>query len=389
MEDNPLKAKKRAQTSPETELSTEMQMMEDRFTVYDFNKVRRSHSLNRGRILRPSNDPKMSSGTLDGVVRRTGSGRVDNIQTQTLSPVHKAYRADSPSDRVGQDRFNPDEDQVSLVNSGFRRSPLGSPASSSPLSQRYAQDDAYRYNGPSTNNHAGRIDGERAEFYQMQKQTQPLESQRLDGILHSEAIVLPPSSLPRPLQPRDDNTSYRGGLPRHYKTGTSAPSSPASVFAPTTISTLASSSSAYGTSSPVSEYSFTQPQPQHVVHERDNYNCSSNAVAPSPESLTVSPPPVARRAVRGRDSLDYPINSMPAAVPSSAVSVPSSPSDTNLTRTTYAQRGNRLLDQQQQQQQYPYHHRQASYPQSQSQPVKLVNAHTVEDRSAGQSNMYR
>ncbi|ORZ20903.1 kinase-like domain-containing protein [Lobosporangium transversale] len=41
MEDNPLKAKKRAQTGPETELPIEMQMMEDQFLVYDYTKVQR------------------------------------------------------------------------------------------------------------------------------------------------------------------------------------------------------------------------------------------------------------------------------------------------------------------------------------------------------------
>ncbi|KAK3807118.1 MAG: kinase-like domain-containing protein [Linnemannia elongata] len=41
MEDNPLKAKKRAQTSPEVELSSEMQLMEDKFIIYDFSKVKR------------------------------------------------------------------------------------------------------------------------------------------------------------------------------------------------------------------------------------------------------------------------------------------------------------------------------------------------------------
>ncbi|KAG0007051.1 hypothetical protein BGZ65_010677 [Modicella reniformis] len=38
MEDNPLKAKKRVQTTPEMELSFEMQTMEEKFLIYDFTK---------------------------------------------------------------------------------------------------------------------------------------------------------------------------------------------------------------------------------------------------------------------------------------------------------------------------------------------------------------
>ncbi|KAG0004356.1 hypothetical protein BGZ65_000515, partial [Modicella reniformis] len=291
MEDNPLKAKKRVQTTPETELSVEMQMMEDKFTVYDFNKVRRSHSLNRGRILRPTNDPKMSSGTLDGVVRRTtGSGRVDIVQAQTLSPVPKIYRPDSPSDRVGQERIYSDEDQVSLVNSGYRNSPLSSPAVKAPLNSRHG-DDAHRYNGTHNTNNSNKTDAERPEYHELQKQMQPsaFENQRMDGGMQSESIVLPPSSLPRPLQPREAATQ---------------------------------------------------------------------------EQDLATAPPVTRKAVRGRDSS---INSMPAAVPSSsaAASIPTSPSDPNLTH-------GRLLD-----------------PQSQSQLNRPRSAYTAEDGSAERNSYQR
>ncbi|KAF9426104.1 hypothetical protein BGZ94_006952, partial [Podila epigama] len=74
MEDNPLKAKKRAHTNPDVELSAEMQLMEDKFLVYDFTKVKRSQSLTRGKILRSGQDQKSCSGTLDGIVTRSNTG---------------------------------------------------------------------------------------------------------------------------------------------------------------------------------------------------------------------------------------------------------------------------------------------------------------------------
>ncbi|KAG0340236.1 hypothetical protein BG004_006493 [Podila humilis] len=135
MEDNPLKAKKRAQTSPETELSTEMQMMEDKFIIYDFTKVKRSHSLNRGKIMRTatggSNNAvgitggyhdlhKIGGNTthLDGslTVTRNSTGRIEHLPMKGAPPP-KIPRPESPSDRVGQDRFNPDEDKLSLISS--------------------------------------------------------------------------------------------------------------------------------------------------------------------------------------------------------------------------------------------------------------------------------
>ncbi|KAF9947140.1 hypothetical protein BGZ72_010841 [Mortierella alpina] len=137
MEDNPLKAKKRAQTTPETELSTEMQMMEDKFIVYDYTKVKRSQSCSRPlsgtkSLLRSASaghghgnlqhDRKlsMSSTTLDGVLlTRSSSGRLDNMPMKAVAvgaqpPPPKVFRPDSPSDLVGQKRFNPEEDQLSL-----------------------------------------------------------------------------------------------------------------------------------------------------------------------------------------------------------------------------------------------------------------------------------
>ncbi|KAF8938615.1 hypothetical protein BGZ58_000492 [Dissophora ornata] len=130
MEDNPLKAKKRAQATPGEELSAEMQMMEDKFIVYDYTKVRRSHSISRtapssksllcsGSTSYHGYDHKMSlsTTTLDGgaLVSRNSSGRLENLPTMSPALV-KAFRPDSPSDLVGQKRFNPEEDQISLIS---------------------------------------------------------------------------------------------------------------------------------------------------------------------------------------------------------------------------------------------------------------------------------
>ncbi|KAF8930291.1 hypothetical protein BGZ52_001231 [Haplosporangium bisporale] len=128
MEDNPLKAKKRAQTSPETELSIEMQLMEDKFIIYDFTKVKRSHSLNRGKIMRTGTSGTTnavgadlhkinSTSTLDGtlVATRNSTGRIEQLPMMGAPPP-KIPRPESPSDRVGQDRFNPDEDKLSLIS---------------------------------------------------------------------------------------------------------------------------------------------------------------------------------------------------------------------------------------------------------------------------------
>ncbi|KAF9278802.1 hypothetical protein BGZ68_008340 [Mortierella alpina] len=145
MEDNPLKAKKRAQTTPETELSTEMQMMEDKFIVYDYTKVKRVQSFSRPlsgtkSLLRSASaghghgnlhhDRKlsMSSTTLDGVLlTRSSSARLDNLPMKaaavgTQPPPPKVFRPDSPSDLVGQKRFNPDEDQLSLSDTSDQTS---------------------------------------------------------------------------------------------------------------------------------------------------------------------------------------------------------------------------------------------------------------------------
>ncbi|KAG0235316.1 kinase-like domain-containing protein [Mortierella sp. GBAus27b] len=128
MEDNPLKAKKRVQATPETELSIEMQMMEDKFLVYDFTKVKRPQSFNRpmtgGRSLIRTgsaalcldNKMSLSSSTLNGNPNRHSAGRIDIIPMNSSSTKVHVYRPDSPSDLVGQKRFNPDEDQISLIS---------------------------------------------------------------------------------------------------------------------------------------------------------------------------------------------------------------------------------------------------------------------------------
>ncbi|KAF9930802.1 hypothetical protein FBU30_011251 [Linnemannia zychae] len=146
MEDNPLKAKKRAQTSPEVELSSEMQLMEDKFIVYDFTKVKRSHSLSRptstgGKNLLRSGSTShghhesklsMSSATLDGVLNtRNSSGRIEAMNgngttTQSSAMMAKMFRPESPSDLVGQERFNPDEDQLNLTTVSTTTSALPS-----------------------------------------------------------------------------------------------------------------------------------------------------------------------------------------------------------------------------------------------------------------------
>ncbi|KAG0214635.1 hypothetical protein BGX28_001673 [Mortierella sp. GBA30] len=145
MEDNPLKAKKRVQANPDTELSSEMQMMEDKFIVYDFTKGKRTQSFSRPlsgtkSLLRSASaghghgslhhNRKMSvsSMTLDGVfLTRSSSARLDSKTLKAAaggghSAPAKAFRPDSPSDLVGQKRFNPDEDQLSLSASSAQTS---------------------------------------------------------------------------------------------------------------------------------------------------------------------------------------------------------------------------------------------------------------------------
>ncbi|KAF8938132.1 hypothetical protein BGZ47_008731 [Haplosporangium gracile] len=327
MEDNPLKAKKRAQTTPETELSTEMQMMEDKFIVYDFTKVKRSHSLSRGRIIRPgNNDSRMNSGTLDGVVTRTGSKRTDNVPMTT--PI-RTYRPDSPSDRIGQDRFNSDEDQTPLTEHTYRSSPLNSPA----LENNYRSNGQSMVRQKSESEKAGYFDNQQNQQQQQQHLHQPssFHTQRLE--LQSEAIILPSTSLPRPLQPRDNVTGLRVGSPNYSpSTHPSSPTNSLRNSTPATATPLtAYSSSPPPSSTPLSGQhnkpgvalfvtpdSGTSLSSLAMDPSNDNnvYRSDNNISVPLMESANI---PV-RRAVRGREASGQSINSMPAAISSVSTS---------------------------------------------------------------------
>ncbi|GJJ70705.1 serine/threonine kinase 32 [Entomortierella parvispora] len=329
MEDNPLKAKKRAQTSPETELSAEMQMMEDKFIVYDFTKVKRSHSLSRGRTMRPGIDQKMNSGTLDGVVTKSGtntnnrhggngggsSGRIDAMPL-VPQPVAKAFRPDSPSDRVGQDRFNPDEDQVSLTGhhhqqqQRLRNSPLSSPT-------------LHSLRDPSTPYRTG--NGRNGSGQQQQKQQQQYHQEKIGDYFQSDAlmsenIIVPSSSLPRPLQNTGGN---RVTSPRdHSNSITTTPSSPSTSFGHSTLTSLTTPPTSYS-SSPAPPKQQGSLQSGTVLFSTPESGTSLSTMATPTASEqqklldSVNIPAVAaRRAVRGRESLSHPVNSMPAALTS-------------------------------------------------------------------------
>lgn len=346
MEDNPLKAKKRAQNNPEIELSAEMQLMEDKFVVYDFTKVRRSHSLTRGKILRSGQDQKTTSGTLDGVVTRTNTGTTtlvsgtgtnrghgrehshghDAISMNTMmAPPPRIYRPDSPSDRIGQDRFNPDEDQMALINQHSNIS-----RKSSPLNPSTNASDAYN------NNFSDRMRAEAEKTTYQQQQQQYLQNsyqtQQLDtsSLLQSEAIILPPSSLPRPLQPRDHLTGIRNGSPMlqyghtssghtHHNPSITTPSTPSnSSYGQSTTLTSISTPPTTQATSPTTVTGKVGGQGTILFSDHSHNNLpSSPPLMDSANIPTTSPlPPTAptRRAVRGRESLSgQSISSMPAA----------------------------------------------------------------------------
>ncbi|KAF9930443.1 hypothetical protein FBU30_000494 [Linnemannia zychae] len=323
MEDNPLKAKKRAQTTPDMELSAEMQMMEDKFTVYDFTKVKRSHSLSRGRIIHPvTNDSRMNSGTLDGAVTRSGNARTDNVPMKTHN---RMYRPDSPSDRIGQDRFNPNDDQTPLTEHTYRSSPLNSPV----------LDNNYR--GDKQDSSCQQSYSEKSDYFDSQQQHQqhlgnssPFNTQQLG--LQSTAIILPPTSLPRPLQPRDNITGQRVGSP-NYSPPTH-PSSPSESFGSAALA-AATPLAAYSTSSPPSSSltgldskqgsgstllatpdSGTSLTSLNVdsTNSKSRHGSHSSASVQQMESANI---PV-RRTVRGRETSSQSINSMPAAFSSTS-----------------------------------------------------------------------
>ncbi|KAG0374082.1 hypothetical protein BGX24_010875, partial [Mortierella sp. AD032] len=317
MEDNPLKAKKRAQTTPETELSTEMQMMEDKFIVYDFTKVKRSHSISRGRIIRPvTNDSRMNSGTLDGVVARPGSTRTE---TMPMIPSTQTFRSDSPSDRIGQDRFNPDEDQTPLTEHTYRSSPLNNPA----LVNNYRGNNPGLPRQQSNSEKTGYFEDSQQQLQQEQVHQPSFHTQRLE--LQSEAIILPPTSLPRPLQPRDTVTGLRVGSPNY--TPSTHPSSPTNSIGNTATPLTAYSSSPPPPSTPLSgEHNkpgaalFGTPDSgtslSSFALDSGNISINSSKYVPLMESVNI---PV-RRAVRGREASGQSINSMPAAISSLSTS---------------------------------------------------------------------
>ncbi|KAF9973879.1 hypothetical protein BGZ73_002836 [Actinomortierella ambigua] len=279
MEDNPLKAKKRAQTGPETELSAEMQMMEDKFIVYDFTKVRRSHSLCRGRILK--SDTKMSSGTLDGAIARVST----RIDSKPMMPPPKAYipRPSSPSDRVGQDRFNPNEDQMPATPESS--SPQSSPTSETPTARP------------------------------------PQISDELD-------IGIPTAGLPRPLQPRDQLTGVRAGSPMQF-TQSTMPSSPSNSSGHSTLSTPPTTiHSSPATAKPTGGGTvlFASMDSGTSLSSAVNFaGGGGNSAAGAPLMDSANIPTTAgtttRRAVRGRESsLGQSVSSMPPGGISTPVS---------------------------------------------------------------------
>ncbi|KAG0026878.1 hypothetical protein BGZ82_009260 [Podila clonocystis] len=346
MEDNPLKAKKRAQNNPEIELSAEMQLMEDKFVVYDFTKVKRSHSLTRGKILRSGQDQKTTSGTLDGVVTRTNTGTTtlvsgtgtnrghgreqslghDAISMNTMmAPPPRIYRPDSPSDRIGQDRFNPDEDQMALINQNSNIS-----RKNSPLNPSTHASDAYN------NNFSDRMRAEAEKTTYQQQQQQYLQNsyqtQQLDtsSLLQSEAIILPPSSLPRPLQPRDHITGIRNGSPMlqyshtssghtHHNTSITTPSTPSnSSYGQSTTLTPISTPPTTQAASPATVTGKAGGQGTVLFSDYGHNTIPSSpplmdsANIPTTAALPTTTP--TRRAVRGRESLSGQlINSMPTA----------------------------------------------------------------------------
>ncbi|KAF9987514.1 hypothetical protein BGZ75_000507 [Mortierella antarctica] len=319
MEDNPLKAKKRAQTTPETELSVERQMMEDKFIVYDFTKVRRPHSLSRNRILRPSpsfNDSKMSSGTLDGVVRSGSSGRVDSL---VVTSPPKSYQRSDSHDRNLKDRYKSnDEEHIALTSPSHRHSPLSSPGLRA-SNKSNKSTESFRFNQIE--------ELEKSDYFSQQQHT-PSPDDRLTIV--SAYIAPPASSLPRPLQPRDALTGLRTGFPRRDQYGnsptTTSPTTPPSSGSSSAYSRLASSelnspSTIYSSSINLTgqHHSSTQPlqgkQGSAFLPTSDpvDYNASQSS------EPTGNDPIVARRAIRGREATGTTaVNSMPAVVPSSA-----------------------------------------------------------------------
>ncbi|RIA97578.1 kinase-like domain-containing protein [Glomus cerebriforme] len=95
LEDNPLKAKKRANPNQDlSELSKEMRMMEEKFLVYDFTKMRRRsyyHHNNGMQEIRASRATRRKSGS-----RSSGSSTaVDRLTSNSSSPINMNFSMDT------------------------------------------------------------------------------------------------------------------------------------------------------------------------------------------------------------------------------------------------------------------------------------------------------
>ncbi|CAG8649638.1 4047_t:CDS:2 [Funneliformis caledonium] len=110
LEDNPLKAKKRANPNQDlSELSKEMRMMEEKFLVYDFSKMRRrsynNHNLNNGmqekrssQIIRRKSGSRSSSSSTTVERLNTDSSTIMNFNIDTnaaLLPIRPPSSAKS------------------------------------------------------------------------------------------------------------------------------------------------------------------------------------------------------------------------------------------------------------------------------------------------------
>ncbi|CAG8556820.1 6835_t:CDS:2 [Gigaspora rosea] len=93
LEDNPLKAKKRANPNQDlSELSKEMRMMEEKFLIYDFTKMcRRSYYINPpDRSVRRRSERSSGSTTVDRMMNNHSgaTSQLDNVDTDPLNIQH-------------------------------------------------------------------------------------------------------------------------------------------------------------------------------------------------------------------------------------------------------------------------------------------------------------
>ncbi|KAF9349756.1 hypothetical protein BGX26_011988 [Mortierella sp. AD094] len=268
MEDNPLKAKKRVQASPDTELSAEMQMMEDKFITYDYTKVRRSHSISRPasgssrNLLRSGSaghERKMSvsSTTLDGVLTtRNSSGRLDNLPNATIPT--KAFRPDSPSDLVGRDRFNPDEDEISIISMSEATDnthsvhPMQQSQETLQLTQKQqeypsaeAEKAALQKQDQQQEQYQAQLEEQKQEQYQAQLEEQKQEQDPDSAVVPPITIAAMPQLIKRQSS-RDHLTSVRSAYADSITP--SSPSYSASAYSASAYSTLSTPPTTYNNS---------------------------------------------------------------------------------------------------------------------------------------------